>query len=66
MLFKLVRAGLWEQDITLQNDIQLDFEEIFMLAESQSVIGLVAAGLDHVTNIKLLRLLYSNLLGKQC
>lgn len=50
--FKLVRAGLWEQDITLQNDIQLDFEEIFMLAESQSVIGLVAAGLDHVTNYK--------------
>lgn len=48
----LVRAGLWETDIRLLQYGIIEFKEIHRLAEEQSVSGLVAAGLEHVTDIK--------------
>lgn len=51
--FALVRAGLWEKDVRLSVFENLDYDEIFRLAEEQSVIGLVAAGLEHVVDVKL-------------
>lgn len=51
--FTLVRAGLWEQEVQLLPFCEIDyFAKIKKLAEEQSVIGLVAAGLDHVQDIK--------------
>ena len=50
--FALVRAGLWEQDVELRNYGTTDFSEILRLAEEQSVVGLVAAGLEHVKDVK--------------
>lgn len=50
--FALVRAGLWEKDVQLLPYGDIDFNEIYRLAEEQSVIGLVAAGLEHVLDIK--------------
>ena len=50
---ELVKAGLWEQDIQLSKYAKLDFQEIMRLADEQSVVGLVAAGLEHVVDIKL-------------
>lgn len=50
--FALVRAGLWEQDVQLVSFGQIDFKEVYRLAEEQSVVGLVAAGLEHVTDVK--------------
>jgi len=50
--FALVQAGLWEQDVRLSQYGQIDFKEVYRLAEEQSVIGLVAAGIEHVTDVK--------------
>lgn len=50
--FALVRAGLWEQDVRLSQYGQIDFGEVYRLAEEQSVVGLIAAGLEHVTDVK--------------
>ena len=48
----LVSAGLWEKDVELRKYGTADFEEIMRLAEEQSVVGLVTAGLEHVTDVK--------------
>ncbi len=50
--FALVRAGLWEQEVSLSSYCDIDFLDIYRLAEEQSVLGLVAAGLEHVTDVK--------------
>lgn len=48
--FALVRAGLWEKDVRLSEFKELDFSEICRLAEEQTVVGLVAAGLEHLND----------------
>lgn len=50
--FALVRAGLWEKDVQLLPYGEVDYEEIMRLAEEQSVVGLITAGLEHVTDVK--------------
>lgn len=50
--FALVRAGLWEKDVRLSEFENIDIAEISRLAEEQSVVGLVAAGIDHVVDVK--------------
>ena len=52
---KLLSAGLWEQtDANLDLDLndKVDWEEVYQLAEEQSVVGLVLAGIEH-SNVKL-------------
>ena len=49
--FELVRAGLWNgqrpvSGFTFQVSIGVDWGAVYLLAEEQSVIGLVAAGID--------------------
>jgi len=46
----LLRAGLWEHEVQLLPYGELDFEAIMQLAEEQSVVGLVAAGIEHVVD----------------
>jgi hypothetical protein len=48
----LVRAGLWEKDDRLSIFGQVDYSEVMCLAEKQSVLGVVAAGLDHIVDVK--------------
>ena len=50
--FAFLRAGLWEQDVALQKCGGTDFTSILTLAENQSVVGLIAAGIDHITDTK--------------
>ena len=50
--FALVKAGLWEQDARLSQFVGIDFSEVMKLSEEQSIIGLVTAGLEHVTDVK--------------
>ena len=52
VFFELLRAGLWEKDVELQKYGTTDFTEIMRLAEEQSVVGLITAGLEHVMDIK--------------
>ena len=47
----LVRAGLWEKDCRLSFFGEIDFNEIHRLAQEQSIVGLVAAGLEHVKDV---------------
>lgn len=46
VFWALVRAGLWEHDVELRNYGSVNFEEVLLLAEEQSVVGLVAAGIE--------------------
>lgn len=50
--FVLARAGLWEQSVRLLPYEPLDFNALYDLADEQSVVGLVAAGLEHVEDRK--------------
>lgn len=46
--FALLRAGLWEKEVRLSAYQPIDFTAIQTMAEEQSVVGLIAAGLEHV------------------
>lgn len=50
--FALMKAGLWELDIRLSQIGNIDYKEVYRLAEEQSVVGLVAAGLEHIVDVK--------------
>ena len=52
VFFELLRAGLWEKEVRLTQYKNIDFSAILKLAEEQSVVGLVAAGLEHVVDVK--------------
>lgn len=43
----LLRAGLWEKDVCLSTAEAIDIEELYQIAQEQSVIGLIAGGLEH-------------------
>ena len=45
---ELVRAGLWEKEVRLLSHGEVDCKEVMRLAEEQSVVGLVAAGIDRI------------------
>ena len=46
--YSLIRAGLWaDVDVHLDLNKKVDWDEVYQLAEEQSVIGLVLAGLEH-------------------
>lgn len=53
--FELLRAGLWEQEARLFQFGEIDYKEVYRRAEAQSVVGLVGAGLEHVTDVVLRR-----------
>ena len=50
--FSLVRAGLWEQDTRLLSHEKIDYQEIYRLAEEQSVLGLITTGIEHIVDVK--------------
>lgn len=50
--FAMVRAGLWEQDVQLSQYVNIDFNELYNMADEQSVMGLVTAGFDHIVDVK--------------
>ena len=52
VFFELLRAGLWKKEVRLSPYKDIDFSEVYRIAEEQSVIGLVAAGLEHVSDVK--------------
>ncbi len=51
--FTMVRAGLWEKEVRLLSYGEVRFADVFQLAEEQSVVGVVAAGIEHVADTKL-------------
>lgn len=53
VFFELVRAGLWEKEVRLLPFGEVNYSEVMRLAEEQSVVGLVTAGLEHVSDVKI-------------
>lgn len=53
--FALLRAGLWEKAVRLLPFDKIDFAEIYNLAQEQSVVGVIAAGFDHVEDCKVVK-----------
>ncbi len=49
---ELISSGLWEKEARLLSFEKIDYSEIYRLAQEQSITGLVAAGLEHVADIK--------------
>ncbi len=52
VFFALLRAGLWEKDVQLSQFGEINFSEVYRLAEEQSVVGLIAAGIEHVIDMQ--------------
>lgn len=50
--FELLRAGLWEKEAQLASYEGIDYAAIMGMAEEQSVVGLLTAGLNHVIGVK--------------
>lgn len=64
VFFELVKAGLWEKEVRLSQCGEIDFNEIYRLAQEQSVVGLVAAGLEHVADVKVPQTLALTIAGE--
>ena len=52
VFLQLVKTGLWEGDVQLLSYGQIDYSAVYSLAEDQGVTGLVAAALEHVTDMR--------------
>lgn len=50
--FELLRAGLWDKEAHLSQFNEIDYSAIMLLAEEQSVVGLITAGMEHVEDVK--------------
>lgn len=61
--FALVKAGLWEKDVQLSPFGNIDYNEVYRLAEEQSVVGLVAAGLEKLTDVKIPQMIALTFVG---
>lgn len=65
VFLSLVRAGLWEGDVKVSGErLAVSGSDVMRLAEEQSVIGLVAAGLEWLTAYSLPLTEKLTLLGK--
>jgi len=62
--FALLRAGLWEKGVQLLPYGEIDYSEVMRLAEEQSVIGLIAAGMQHVIDVKIPQIEFLTLIGR--
>lgn len=49
---ELLKAGLWEHEVQLSYFDDIDFTRVYDLACEQSVVGLVAAGIEHAKDVK--------------
>lgn len=48
----LVRAGLWGREVRLSTFERADLAQVLRLAQEQSIVGLVAAGLERAADLK--------------
>lgn len=53
ILLELIRGGLWGTEVSLSNCEDIDYSSVMQLAEEQSVVGLVTAGLERVEDVKI-------------
>lgn len=51
--YSLLRSGLWEKIVQIDEFDPIDFDILYKLSEEQSVVGLIAAGLELVEGRKI-------------
>jgi len=49
----LIRAGLWEKDVRLLPFDKIDYDFVLVFSQQHAVTGLVAAGIEHVLDIRI-------------
>lgn len=54
--FELLKGGLWNKEVRLAGYTDVDCSALLDLATEQSVIGLITAGIERVTDVKLPRI----------
>lgn len=64
VFFELLKAGLWEKNVRLNQYGDVDFTGVYKLAQEQSVVGLVAAGLEKVVDVKVPQTLALTIAGE--
>ena len=64
VFFELVSAGLWEQDVELGKYGETNYSQILRLAQEQCVVGLVAAGLERVRDVKVPQIVALSIAGE--
>lgn len=52
VFLELLRAGLWGTEAHLLSYGEINFEDVYRQAQEQSVVGLVAVGLENVKDVK--------------
>ena len=50
--FALLQAGLWEKEVRFRPSAPVNYKAVFNLASEQSVVGLLAAGLEYVPDVE--------------
>ena len=53
--FELLKGGLWGESISLLPFGEIDWEEMYSISKDQTVVGLVAAGMERVEDMKILK-----------
>lgn len=64
VFFDLIKAGLWEKDVSLSKYGEIDFEEVYRLAQEQSVVGVLAAGMEKVVDVRVPQPIALNIAGE--
>ena len=62
--FTFLKAGLWESDAQLLQCEGIDYSVISKIAEKQGVIGLIAAGLEHLQSVEVPKDMLLQFVGK--
>ena len=53
VFFELLKAGLWEKEVRLSEYGDIDYAAVMKMAEEQSVVGLITAGLEQIKDVKI-------------
>lgn len=53
VFFELLIGGLWEKEVRLADYKDINYSVIMRMAEEQSVVGLITAGLEQVKDVKI-------------
>lgn len=49
----LLVAGLWQKEVRLRAYGEVNYQDVYRIAQEQAVVGLLAEGLDYVSDVKI-------------
>ncbi len=63
IFYSLIRAGLWETEARFKPYHEIQWDDIYRIAEEQSVVVLVMAGIEHITDYEVPQIVKFNFFG---